>query len=44
MDCPFVKGLELSERLYHEGVKPVMARQFPDLRYSAACPDDGGEQ
>lgn len=36
MDYAFVKGLELSERLYHEGVKPVMARQFPDLRYSAA--------
>lgn len=36
MNYPFVKGLELAERLYHEGVKPVMARRFPEVRYSAA--------
>jgi len=44
MDYAFVKGLELSERLYHEGVKPVLARRFSDLCHSAACHDDGGEQ
>jgi hypothetical protein len=36
MPYPFVKGLILAERLYHEGVKPVMERHFPDVRYSAA--------
>ena len=36
MSYPFVKGLTLSERLYHEGVKPLLARHFPELRYSAA--------
>jgi len=30
-----VEGMALSERLYHEGVKPVMARHFPEVRYSA---------
>jgi len=36
MGYPFVKGMVLAERLYHEGVKPVIARHFPELRYSAA--------
>ena len=36
MDYPFVKGLTLSERLYHDGVKPILAQRFPALRYSAA--------
>lgn len=36
MDYPFVKGMVLAERLYHEGVKPVMGRHFPEVRYSAA--------
>lgn len=36
MTYPFVKGMLLAERLYHEGVKPVMARHFPELRHSAA--------
>jgi len=35
MAYPFVKGMALSERLYHEGVKAVMARRFPEVRYSA---------
>ena len=35
MEYPFVKGMVLAERLYHEGVKPVMARHFPGVRYSA---------
>ena len=36
MEYPFVKGMVLAERLYHEGVKPVMERRFPDVCYSAA--------
>lgn len=36
MGYAFVKGMVLAERLYHEGVKPVMARRFPELHYSAA--------
>ncbi len=36
MGYAFVKGTVLAERLYHEGVKPVMAQRFPALRYSAA--------
>jgi hypothetical protein len=36
MGYPFVKGMVLAERLYHEGVKPAMERHFPCLRYSAA--------
>ncbi len=36
MDYPFVKGMELSERLYHEGVEPAMARHFAGVAYSAA--------
>jgi len=36
MNYPFVKGLVLAERLYLEGVAPIMARRFPKLRYSAA--------
>jgi hypothetical protein len=32
----FVKGIVLAERLYHEGVKPVMEQHFPEVRYSAA--------
>ncbi|MGD0114254.1 MAG: DUF4037 domain-containing protein [Armatimonadota bacterium] len=35
MDYPFVKGMVLAERLYHEGVKPVMERHFAEVRYSA---------
>ncbi len=36
MNYPFIKGMVVAERLYHEGVKPAMARHFPGLRYSAA--------
>jgi hypothetical protein len=43
MDYPFVKGMVLAERLYREGVKPVMARQFPELRYSAARLGSGSD-
>jgi len=33
---PFVKGMLLADRLYHEGVQPIMARRFPKLVCSAA--------
>ena len=36
MDYPFVKGMVLAERLYHEGVRPVMERHFAGVAYSAA--------
>ena len=36
MGYTFVKGMILAERLYHEGVRPVMTRHLPQLRYSAA--------
>jgi len=43
MDYPFVKGIMLAEQLYHEGVKPVMAQHFPDLRYSAGRLGQGSD-
>ena len=43
MDYIFVKGMELSERLYHEGVKPTMERHFPKLAYSAARLGQGSD-
>ena len=43
MDYTFVKGMVLSERLYHEGVKPIMERHFPKLAYSAARLGQGSD-
>jgi hypothetical protein len=39
----FIKGLELSELFYKEAVKPVLAKRFPDLTYSAALIGLGSE-
>lgn len=38
MSSPFTKGLTISEALYHEGVKPVLAEYFPllSLRFAFA--------
>ncbi|MCG2766853.1 MAG: DUF4037 domain-containing protein [Anaerolineae bacterium] len=36
MNRPFIKGLRLSELLYEEAVKPILATHFPGLPYSAA--------
>lgn len=33
---PFMKGLELSEALYQDAVKPILEEHYPKLRYSAA--------
>jgi hypothetical protein len=32
----FIKGLALSEAYYHEVVEPILAKEYPNLRYSAA--------
>jgi len=32
----FIKGLDLSELLYREAVKPILAKHYPALTYSAA--------
>ncbi len=39
----FVPGVELSRRYFHDVVEPVLAREFPALRYSAALIGYGSE-
>src|SRR6185369_13846133 len=39
----FIPGIKLSGRFYVEAVKPVLDRQFPRLRYSAALIGWGSE-
>jgi hypothetical protein len=39
----FVKGLELSRLFYEEAVRPVLAEEFPRLRYAAALLGTGSE-
>jgi hypothetical protein len=39
----FIKGLELCELFYREAVKPILAKHFPDLTYSAALMGSGSE-
>ena len=39
----FISGLRLSELFYHEAVKPILASEFPSLRYSAALLGSGSE-
>jgi len=43
LDHAFIKGLELSELLYREAVKPILAKHFPALTYSAALIGLGSE-
>jgi hypothetical protein len=33
---PFIPGLELSARFFHEAVQPIIAAHYPSLPYSAA--------
>ncbi len=40
MTYPFVKGLVLAERLYYDGVAPLMARHFPDQLTNLVCMRD----
>jgi hypothetical protein len=39
----FVPGVELSRRYFRDVVEPVLAREFPALRYSAALIGNGSE-
>ncbi|MBN2303491.1 MAG: DUF4037 domain-containing protein [Anaerolineae bacterium] len=43
LNPPFIQGLELSELFYTEAVKPILARCFPDLVYSAALLGAGSD-
>jgi Domain of unknown function (DUF4037) len=40
---PFIQGLKLSELLYEEAVKPILAAHWPQLAYSAALLGPGSE-
>jgi hypothetical protein len=40
---PFLQGLKLSELLYEETVKPILAAHWPHLAYSAALLGSGSE-
>jgi hypothetical protein len=40
---PFIQGLVLSEMFYAEAVRPILARHFPGLAYSAALIGPGSE-
>ena len=37
----FMPGLKLAELFYQEAVRPILARVFPDLVYSAALIGSG---
>lgn len=39
----FIPGLDLSRRFFHEIVRPLLAKAFPDLRYAAALLGPGSE-
>jgi hypothetical protein len=43
LDREFIPGLELSERFYEGAVKPILAKRFPHLPYSAALIGSGSE-
>lgn len=43
MNWPFLKGLHLSELLYVEAVRPILAAHFPNLSYSAGLVGPGSE-
>jgi len=40
---PFMKGLELSEALYDDAVKPILDEHYPGLRYSAVHIGSGSD-
>lgn len=39
----FIPGLKLAELFYHEAVRPLLDRHFPDLAYAAALVGSGSE-
>ncbi len=43
MRRPFIQGLELSERLYQQAVRPLLAAHFPNWVYSAALLGQGSD-
>lgn len=43
MNSSFVKGLDLNECFYKEAIKPILARRFPELAYSAALIGAGSD-
>ena len=43
MSRPFIAGLDLSEALYEEAVRPLLVEHFPGLAYSAALVGPGSE-
>jgi hypothetical protein len=43
MDERFIAGLELSRRLYHDAVRPILEDLFPRLRHAAALLGPGSE-
>jgi Domain of unknown function (DUF4037) len=42
-DLPFIPGLELSQYLYEEAVRPILEKGFPGLPYSAALIGSGSD-
>jgi len=40
---PFLPGVELSERLYHDAVRPLLEQHFPGLVHTAALIGAGSE-
>ncbi len=43
MDTKFISGLELSRQYYHDLIKPILDKEFPGLKYSAALIGWGSE-
>ena len=41
--APFISGLELSEALYQDEVKPILDERYPELRYSTAYIGGGSD-
>ena len=43
MNLPFIPGLELAERFYQEALAPILAREYPDVPYSAGLLGPGSD-
>jgi hypothetical protein len=43
MESKFIKGLELSQMLFEEAVKPLISDNFPNLKFDAALIGTGSE-
>lgn len=39
----FISGLDLNERFFHEVVRPILSRRFPELQFTAARLGNGSE-